>query len=131
MGGSGSGGYRAGSGRKPASLSMLKLSGGVRADKHAHLILASKAATAPALAPNTPAIPTWLLEGLAEAGVRFVTDAFATFTWQPVELSLLRACGRACDDMETAVDARSRAVSARLLASLVAQLHLQSEESTS
>src|SRR3954464_11299064 len=45
MGGSGRGGYRAGSGRKPASLSMLKLSGGVRADKHAHLILASKAAT--------------------------------------------------------------------------------------
>lgn len=63
---------------------LLKLKGALRpADRHAGLVLASRASTAPALAPDIPALPAWLLAGLGGAGIRLVTAAWSRYEWAP------------------------------------------------
>ena len=122
----GSGGRRVGAGRPPKALADLRLTGGIRAGRHASLLKAVPLRSALALSPSSPPVPAEIVEGLGQAGAAFVSAVWAEAEgWGVSELALLRLAGRALDDAESAPNVADRHRATRLFGAVVAQLGLE------
>lgn len=84
-----------------------------------------KVSTLPA-APKGAEVPADVVEGLRGKGLRFVEQAWKDYLgWTVSSRVLLHEAGRLLDELETLRGQRAERATQRLLAGLLAQLHLE------
>jgi hypothetical protein len=119
-------GVKGRSGRRRLPIEVKVLRGTYRPDRDGPLpskAPISMAATAPGLRPAVAPIPETVTVGLGTADLRFVADFWAEHEeFSTVEITLLRAAGKALDDAETAATPKERRLALRLFASIAQQL---------
>jgi hypothetical protein len=116
-------GVKGRSGRRRLPIEVKVLRGTYRPDRDGPLPSKAPISMAAALRPAVPPIPETVTVGLGVAGLRFVTDFWAEHEeFSTVEMTLLRAAGKALDDGETAATPKDRRLALRLFVLLEERL---------